>query len=374
MATSLPSHRADACGATVGPHLYPIAPPGRNTLYLPIATKRTTDAEAQTQSMKTRYLSLAPLIAWQHISRPLNWTEVFGRDARLEIEIGFGNGEFLVQRAQTYPQVNFVGLELEWSSVQRALRRLSQADIGNVRLIQIDARIALERLVQPQSVAHIYTLFPCPWPKERHVKHRIFGHPFLKLLNSRLQPGGTAQLVTDHPPYMAWVLEQVKGTGFDAQCTPIPPTYRTKYEQKWLDKGQEEFYDVQLRKQRDQPIPLIEDVSLQTHRLDHFEPAAFQLVHERGPVSVECKEFLFDPMRQRGMVWVFAIEEHLTQNFWIEIAYYNRLWHIRPARGCSVIPTLSVQRALDVVRDAARRTLNPPATETMASPDERARR
>ncbi len=322
--------------------------------------------EAQRSFMKTRYLSLSPFIPWQHIPRPVNWAEVFGRDAPLEIEIGFGNGDFLAQRAQECPETNFVGLELEWSSVQRALRRLYQVDSRNVRLLQIDARVALERLMQPRSVATIYTLFPCPWPKERHVKHRIFSHTFLKLLNSRLQLGGTAQLVTDHQAYMEWVLEQVAGTGFDAQSTPIPPTYRTKYEQKWLDKGQEEFYDVRLRKQQDQPIPLIEDVSLQTHRLDHFDPTAFELVHERGPISVACKEFLFDPERQRGMVWVFAIEESLTQNFWIEIAYYNRLWHIRPARGCSVIPTQSVQRALDVVRDAAQRTLNPQPNGTPA--------
>lgn len=324
--------------------------------------------------MKTRYLSLAPFIAWQQLPRPIDWTAVFGRDARLEVEIGFGNGEFIVQRAQEHPQTNFVGLELEWASVQRALRRLTQAQVANVRLLQVDARIALERLVPPQTVAHLYTLFPCPWPKERHVKHRLFGHAFLKLLNSRLQRGGTAQLVTDHHPYMEWVLEQVTDTGFDAQCTPIPPTYRTKYEQKWLDKGQEEFYDVRLRKQQDQPVPLIEDLSLQTHRLDHFDPTAFQLVHARGPISVECKDFLFDPTRQRGMVWVFAIEASLTQNFWIEIAYDQRLWHIRPARGCSVIPTVSVQRALDVVRDAAQRTLHPPSAGLTTSHDEKAQR
>jgi tRNA (guanine-N7-)-methyltransferase len=321
--------------------------------------------------MKIRYFSLAPFIAWQQRARPLDWAEIFGRDARLEIEIGFGNGEFLVQRAQEHAQTNFIGLELEWTSVQRTLRRLSRAGISNVRLLQIDARIALERLVLPQSVAHVYTLFPCPWPKERHVKHRIFGHAFLKLLNSRLQTGGSAQLVTDHQPYMAWVLEQATGTGLHVQCTTIPPTYRTKYEQKWLDSGQEAFYDVQFCKQQNQRVPLIEDVSLQTHRLDDFDPTAFQLIHERGPIAVECKEFLYDPNRRRGMVWVFAIEESLTQNFWIEIAYYNRLWHIRPARGCSVIPTVSVQRALDVVRDAAQRTLSPQSVGTTSSHDER---
>ncbi len=327
-----------------------------DALYLPIATDNTTHRKAWNADMKTRYLSLVPFMAWQQVSRPIDWADVFGREARLEIEIGFGNGEFLVQRAQANPQTNFVGMELEWASVQRALRRLAQTRLTNVRLLQVDARIALERLIEPHGAAHIYTLFPCPWPKERHVKHRIFGHDFLKLLNSRLQPQGTAQLVTDHQPYMEWILEQIDGTGFDVRCDPIPPTYRTKYEQKWLDKGQEEFYDIQLRKQDHQPISLIEDVRLQTHRLDHFEPSAFEPISERGTISIEFKEFLFDAARQRGMVWVFAIEESLTQNFWIEIAHHDNRWYIRPSRGCSVIPTTSVQRALDLVRDAAQRS------------------
>jgi hypothetical protein len=91
-------------------------------------------------------------------------------------------------------------------------------------------------------------------------------------------------------------------------------------------------------------------------------------------MAIEFKDFLFDPGRQRGMVWVFAIEESLTQNFWIEIAYDQRFWHVRPARGCSVIPTMSVQRALDVVRDAAQRTLKPPSAAITTTHDEKARR
>jgi tRNA (guanine-N7-)-methyltransferase len=304
--------------------------------------------------MKARYLSLAPLICWQTTPRPIAWPEQFGREAPLAVEIGFGNGEFLVRQAASQPEQNFVGIELEWASVQRGLRRIAQTSVANVRLVQVDARVALERLFVPQVLQRVYTLFPCPWPKARHTKHRLFSHPFLQLLNSRLRPDGVVQIVTDHPAYMAWVLEQVPDTGFEARCELIAPRFRTKYERKWQGQGQEHFYSLWLYKRQEQHAPLTEDIDVQTYRIAHFAPERFQPADEHGPITVKFKDFLYDASRQRAMVWVVAVEEGLTQDFWIELARdREHRWHIRPARGCSVVPTLAVQRALDLVRDAA---------------------
>lgn len=302
--------------------------------------------------MQARYLSLTSFLCWQQLRRPILWPEQFGRVAPLEVEIGFGNGEFLVRHAQERPERNFVGLEIEWASVQRGLRRIAQTRVTNVRLLQVDARIALQRLFVPQTLHRIYALFPCPWPKERHTKHRLFSHPFLMLLNSRLVAGGEAQLVTDHPAYAQWVLEQVPETGFTASCAPIAPRFRTKYERKWQHQGQQEFYELRLSKQRHLPMPLIKDVPMQTHRVEYFAPERFHPASERGKITVEFKDFLYDPMRQRGMVRAITVEETCRQDFWIEIAHASVHWHVRPARGCAVIPTASVQRALDLVRDA----------------------
>ncbi len=305
--------------------------------------------------MKARYLSLTPLICWQHVPRPAPWADQFGREAPLEVEIGFGNGEFLVRQAQTCPDRNVVGIELEWGSVQRALRKIAQAQVANVRLLQVDARIALEQLFVPQSLQRVYALFPCPWPKDRHIKHRLFSSTFLILLNSRLLPEGEVQLVTDHKAYAEWVFNQVPGTGFEVRCESIPPQFRTKYERKWHSQGQQQFYHLQLAKHQEQRMPLQEDVALQTYRVDHFDPDHFQPTNERGAITVEFKDFLYDPARQRAMVRIFAGEEGLTQDFWIEIAHGKAgAWHIRPARGCSLVPTVSVQRALDLARDATK--------------------
>jgi tRNA (guanine-N7-)-methyltransferase len=158
---------------------------------------------------------------------------------------------------------------------------------------------------------------------------------------------------------MEWVLEQVPGTGFAVQCEPIPPRFSTKYERKWREQGQQQFYHLQFTSGQftsgqSQPRPLIEDIVLQTHRVDHLDPDRFQPLNELGRMTIKFRDFIYDPVRQRGMVWVLAVEDRLTQEFWIEMTCDpEHRWHIRPARGCPVVPTLGVQRALDLVRDAA---------------------
>jgi tRNA (guanine-N7-)-methyltransferase len=304
--------------------------------------------------MKARYLSLTPLILWQQAAHPVDWCRCFGRAARLELEIGFGNGEFLVQQAQQAPACNFVGIELEWGSVQRSLRKIAQAHLTNVRLLLVDARVALERLFAPHSLHRVECLFPCPWPKERHSKHRLFSHAFLRLLNSRLQAGGEVHIVTDHAAYAQWIVDEAVDTGFAVHEHQVAPQFSTKYARKWSAQGQERFYEIMLQQHLAPDLPtVIKDVPVQTHRLTSFHPERFRPVGVRADIAIEFKDFLFDPQLQRGMVWVFVSEDTLQQNFWIEIAHGDARWYIRPARGCSVVPTVGVQRALDLVRDAA---------------------
>jgi tRNA (guanine-N7-)-methyltransferase len=290
------------------------------------------------------------------MARPIAWAQQFARQAPLQVEIGFGNGEFLVRTAQEHPEWNFVGLEPEWASVQRGLRRIARAQVANVRLVLVDARTALERLFGAQSIHRVCALFPCPWPKERHAKHRLLSHELLILLNNRLESTGTVQMVTDQKAYLDWVLTQLPDTGFHAQWESVPPRFSTKYERKWSETGQQEFYDLRLCKVTHMASPQREDVTVQTHRIAHFEPTALQLGHAHGAIAVACKEFLYDPQRRKGLVWVFVTEDGLTQDFWIEIAGSDRGWVIRPARGCSIVPTLGVQSALDLVRDMAQQT------------------
>lgn len=309
--------------------------------------------------MKARYLSFKPFLPWRNVARPIDWPGQFGSRAPLEVEIGFGNGEFLARRAQQWPERHFIGIELEWTSAQRALRRIAQAQVANVRLLLADAHVALRRLFEPLALQRTYSLFPCPWPKERHAKHRLFSHAFLTLLNSRLQPDGEALVVTDHERYLRWMLEQIPGSGFAANWQVVAPHFRTKYERKWVAGGQQEFYELRLQKVAHHDIPLTKEIDVQARRAERFDPQRLQLPRAsklcdaRPPITVRCRDFLYDPQRRKAMVAVLVAEADLTQDFWVEIVCRGDHWTIRPARGCGVVPTVGVQRAVDLIWEAA---------------------
>ncbi|MDW8052479.1 MAG: tRNA (guanosine(46)-N7)-methyltransferase TrmB [Armatimonadota bacterium] len=302
--------------------------------------------------MRAYYRSLKPLILWREVARPIDWAQVFGRTAPVELEIGFGNGEYLVARAQQHPERDFVGIELEWESVQRALRRIAGAGVCNVRLLLGDARPILARAITPRSFVRAYALFPCPWPKKHHHKHRLFDQRQLQLLNSRLQDGGEFYLLTDHEEYFQWVLGNLTDTGFRAFARTVPPSVDTKYERKWLAEGKTRFFELTLTKVEHCEVPLVEDVPMEIYRVRSFDPTRFQPANVSDNVHVIFKETRYDPVRQIAMTRVVVTEDDLVQHFWIEIAREGEVWRIRPAPGCAFIPTVGVQRALDAVKDA----------------------
>jgi len=300
-----------------------------------------------------RYLSLEPLILWSRMDRPIHRPDVFGRRSPLELEIGYGNGEYLTRHAQAHPDRDFIGLELSWPSTKRALRRIAQRNLSNIRLIELDAVVALQRLFRPRSLDRIYALFPPPWPKERHYRRRLFSTAFLGLMNSRLQDHGQGQIVTDYRPLADWILSQVPGTGLRATVETTPARFMTKYERKWQEAGQAVFYEIRLEKEQHIHVPLTEDISLNTYRIKSFDPERFHPENEFGPITVKFKDYLYDPKRRRAMARAFVTEDQLIQEFWIEAAEEGELWHIHLARGSHVVPSQGVQRALDLARDAA---------------------
>ena len=309
--------------------------------------------------MKAQHLSFQPFLPWRHLQLPVDWPKLFGACAPLEVEIGFGNGEYLVRRARERPERHFVGIELEWASMQRALRNAAKIHVPNVRLLLIDAHLAMQRLFFPLALQRVYSLFPCPWPKERHAKHRLFSHSFLRLLNSRLRPGGEVFVLTDHRAYLHWVLEQIPGSGFEGRWRVTEPHFHTKYERKWVASGQQDFFELQMQKIAHCDVPRTKEIEVQSRRVGEFDPRSLQLPragnHDAGqpPITVRCRDFLYDPERRKAMIAVLVAESGLTQDFWIEIASRGDHWIIRPAKGCSVVPSPGVQCAVDLIWKAA---------------------
>src|SRR5690606_31598871 len=113
---------------------------------------------------------------------------------------------FTVRRAQAEPNSRFVGLEVSSGSLQRALGRVKRSGVGNVRLIKSGAHVALRQLFAPGSVSAVVVNFPCPWPKEKHARHRLLQRGFFDLVASRLSTGGEVRLATDDPDYLGFAL------------------------------------------------------------------------------------------------------------------------------------------------------------------------
>ncbi len=126
---------------------------------------------------------------------------VFRRTAPRVLEIGFGNGETLVQQAADNPDCDYLGIEVHEPGVGHCLLSTQSAAISNLRLIAHDAIEVLEAHVPLGSLRRINLYFPDPWPKKRHHKRRIIQPAFLKLCADRLAEGGALHVATDWANY-----------------------------------------------------------------------------------------------------------------------------------------------------------------------------
>jgi tRNA (guanine-N7-)-methyltransferase len=183
------------------------------------------------------------LLQNQRLTWPTNWTDIFGREAPLLLEIGFGSGHFLVDLAQKRPFANLIGVEISLPSLDKAQRKVQTLALSNVRLLQSDARYLLQALCAPESLAEVTINFPDPWPKGRQLHRRLINADFLHLLATRLVPGGLLDVATDHADYALAITAALETTPYFR--SRLPTTFvtedterlRTKYEQIGLEEG-----------------------------------------------------------------------------------------------------------------------------------------
>lgn len=297
---------------------------------------------------KKYYRSLEPLIKPEAYARPLDWPEIFGRRAPLELEIGFGNGEFISRVSQDHPERDFVGVEVAWASAKRALRRLARPAGGNVRLALMKGEAALARLFAPESLDVIRALFPIPWPDERQEKRRLFNAGFLNLAASRLKPGGQFILVTDSPELAEWTMGQAEGSALGLSLEERPAEMDTKYERKWRFGGRRVFYHLSGEKLFHPNIPAPKEYEMQAFYRDDFNPAEFKPEGCAGEIVVKFKEFVFDSGQNQGLLRTFVVEGPLTQDFFIRIRREGERWKLSPAIAAEIFPTQGVARALEL--------------------------
>lgn len=127
-------------------------------------------------------------------------TELEG-ERELEIEIGFGRGDFLLDRSVRHPERLFVGYEVKTKAVRLYLPRIERLQLANLWVSDDDVRFNMPRVLPNGRASMVHVLFPDPWWKDQHRVKRLFSPPFVDLLAAKLQPGGLLHFKSDVKEY-----------------------------------------------------------------------------------------------------------------------------------------------------------------------------
>lgn len=137
----------------------------------------------------------------------LDFTALFGRDAPVTLEIGFGMGTSLVEMAKQNPDKNYLGIEVHAPGVGACLADAQDAGVKNLRVMCHDAIEVLDKMIPDSSLHMVQLFFPDPWHKARHNKRRIVQLPFAEKIRTKLTQGGIFHMATDWQPYAEHMLE-----------------------------------------------------------------------------------------------------------------------------------------------------------------------
>jgi tRNA (guanine-N7-)-methyltransferase len=135
------------------------------------------------------------------ILKPIDLALLFPRSQSLEVDLGCGDASFLVRFASLHPDRNFLGVERLLGRIRKLDRKGRRAGLHNLRGVRIESAYFLQYLLPPHAAAALHIYFPDPWPKRKHVRHRLVNERFPGLARQALAPGGTVYLRTDDTNY-----------------------------------------------------------------------------------------------------------------------------------------------------------------------------
>jgi len=166
---------------------------------------------------------------------------IFGRRAPIEIEIGAGKGEFIIEHAAEFPERDFIAVELSGTITHVLAVRCGRAGLDNLRVARMDARTLVNLMLPDASIAAFHIYFPDPWPKERHVKHRLFTPTLAASLFRTAQAGALAYVATDVRSYAGEIFPMLEAAGFIRALEAAPGATRTGFARKYVAAGKPVF-------------------------------------------------------------------------------------------------------------------------------------
>lgn len=172
-----------------------------------------------------------------------NWKQLFKNNNDIHIEIGMGKGDFIIGMAKLYPNINFIGIEMFDSVLVRAVQKLENENLDNLKLICLDANGIDD--VFDKEVDLIYLNFSDPWPKKRHAKRRLTSHTLLEKYDSVFKDEKRIFQKTDNCDLFAFSIESLSTYGYtlknvtlDLANNPIENNIKTEYEKKFEEKNE----------------------------------------------------------------------------------------------------------------------------------------
>jgi len=174
---------------------------------------------------------------------------VLGRSAPLELDLGCGDGSFLLAMARRHPERNYVGTERLNGRVEKVSRKIARSGLENVRVLRLESHYAVRWLLPAGSASMVYVLHPDPWPKRNHHPRRLIQAEFMEALHRVLAPGGEVLVKTDDKPYFQWMEKVFAGSaGFEQLDWQEPADWpHTDFEREFIAKGLP-IYRARLRK------------------------------------------------------------------------------------------------------------------------------
>ena len=150
--------------------------------------------------------------------KPINLSELFSNQNNITIEVGFGNGDSLLEMAVKQPNQNFLGIEVYEAGVGRLINEADKNNLSNLKIIKEDAVEVLKNNILDNSISHFQLFFPDPWHKKRHHKRRIVQTSFLDLLSKRLKKDGIVHIATDWENYAEHIMTTLESHIYFKNC------------------------------------------------------------------------------------------------------------------------------------------------------------
>ncbi len=180
---------------------------------------------------------------------PLDLGTIYGRNAPIEVDLGCGDGSFLVEIAVANPARDFLGIERLIGRVRRAHGKITQRDLTNARILRVETSYAVRQMLPANSVSLFHLMFPDPWPKRRHWRRRVVTEDFFTSIHRALAPDGLLRIATDQVTYFREI-ERLAGQSahFVISSDPVPYRATSTFERRF---NQSEIYRLVLQKVSD---------------------------------------------------------------------------------------------------------------------------